>query len=232
MKLYPILTLLLFTTPLIAEMKSSNMSSTTQPSSRIEGFKYLEKPIQKTPSAAPKQPLITVQPLPSIPQYANYLHPGILVHLNKKWEGGDHLLNLATNIGVYIAFIKPKDIVLDITEAELQKEVETIFNKASIKPVTLAPIDRPPLPAFQIEIFIYPIEKGYAAFCDGRLFESVIIDRFQLDPNMAFQAITWEKQTLMVSPKGQFAQQLKSTIQEIAATFVERFQDYARVDNE
>lgn len=206
----------------------AQMSSSAKTSSQLEGPKFLEKsqPGVTTPKSVLPAP---VKPTPEIPQHAEYLHPGILVNLNGKWEGSDHLLNLSSNIGVYVHIIKPEEEALDVSEKALQQEVESMFGNANIKPLTMAAIGKPPLPAFEIEIFVYPIERGYAAFLDGRLFESVILERFKMDPNMAFQAITWEKQTLIVSPKDKFAEQLTRTVQEISEAFVVRFQAYEQL---
>jgi hypothetical protein len=213
------------------DINSAKMTSTTQSSAEIQGMTPLEKPQQKsTPPITPLPPPVKLPPL--VPQHAEYLHPGILVYLNGKWEGSDHLLNLPNNIGVYVTIVKPEGDTLDISQLQLQKEVEAIFEQANIRPLTLAYEGRPPLPAFEIEIFLYPIEKGYAASCEGRLFESVSLDRFKMDPNMAFQAITWEKQALIVGPKTGFAAQLTKTIQEIAGAFIERFQAYERMKKE
>jgi hypothetical protein len=219
----------------VGQITPAQMNSTTKPSSTISGRQHLEpiksEPDSKSGATSPsKESLPTPVKLPQpVPQQAEYLHPGILVYLNGKWEGSDHLLNLSENIGVYISIIKPENELINITEAQLQKEIQAVFAQADIKPQTLVTEGKPPLPAFQIEVFIYPIERGYVACCDGRLFESVTLERFKMDPNMAFQAITWEKQHLIVSPKDQFSEQLSKIIQEIATAFIERFQAYEKI---
>ena len=213
---------------LSADIPPAKMSSTTKPSSEIQGMGQYERP-KAAPTDTKAVLPAPVKPPPEVPQHADYLHPGILVNLNGAWEGSDHLLNLSSNIGVYVKMIKPEEETLDINEKDLQKEVESIFGDAAIKPLTMAAVGKPPLPAFEMEIFVYPIDKGYAAFIDGRLFESVILERFKMDPNMAFQAITWEKQSLIVSPKEKFPEQLTKTVQEIAEAFVNRFQVYEKM---
>lgn len=224
---------LVLTSVAFGQVTPAKMTSTAKPSSTIEGMKHLEPPSQQPapPSASLSKP--TLPPpvkLPSLsPQQANYLHPGILVYLNGKWEGSDHLLNISSNIGVYISLVKPEAEILDITEAQLQKEVEAIFAQANIRPQTLSTQGKPPLPAFEIELFVYPIERGYVACCQGRLFESVTLDRFKMDPNMAFQAITWEKQHLIVTPKAQFQEQVIKIVQDITSVFAERYQAYERL---
>lgn len=230
MPLFQLLTLATFccAQALMAQMSSAEMSSTTKSSSKIEGFKpYVKPPSAGAPPKAELPP--PVKRAPEVPQHAEYLHPGILVNLNGIWEGSDHLLNLSSNIGVYVKLIKPEEESLDIGEKDLQKQVESIFGDANIKPLTMAAVGKPPLPAFEIEIFVYPIERGYSAFLDGRLFESVVLERFKMDPNMAFQAITWEKQSLIVSPKDKFPEVLTKAVQEIAEAFVTRYQAFEQL---
>ena len=208
------------------------MNSSTNGSGTIQGIEPFEPLKKNPPPATSKQTLPPpVTPPKLIAEQATYLHPGILVNLRGKWEGSDHLLNINNNIGVYISIIKPEGENLNVTEGDLKKEVESIFTLAGIKPQTLVAPGKPPLPAFEIQVFVYPIDKGYVAYCSGRLFESVSVDRFKMDSNMAFQAITWEKEHLIVSPKDQFVDQLTRTIQDIGKTFGERFQVYERIKN-
>ncbi len=218
---------------------SPTMSSSIKPMSSpdqdtIHNKAPLEplKPNAKPAPSSSTVSLPTIKPPTAVPQKATYLHPGILVLRNGTWEGSDHLLNVPNNIGVYITLLKPEKETLEITEAQIQKEIEAIFEKANIKPTTLAPEDKPALPAFEMEFLVYPVEKGYVACCSGRLFESVTLSRFILESNMAFQAITWEKQALVVSPKAQFQEQLIKSVQEIAQTFADRFQAYEKLKNE
>lgn len=219
---------LFLTVEAFGQLPQSKMGSSLKSSSQIEGIKPLEP--KKEPTTPKRESLpAPVKPPPMIPQRADYLHPGILVFLNGRWEGSDHLFNISSHIGVYVSIIKPQNEDLDITEHQIQQEIEKLFSQVHIQPQTLTLMGRPPLPAFEVEIFVYPIEKGYTAFCQGRLFESVILERFKMDPNMAFQAITWEKQQLIISPKFQFAEQLLNTVREITTTFTERYQVYERM---
>ncbi|MBX9587522.1 MAG: hypothetical protein K2X50_09735 [Gammaproteobacteria bacterium] len=215
------------TQAVFANTAPSSMSPPSAGSGTIQAMPKLERPVEK------KQ---TEEPMPSItraPQltakHASYFFPGIIVYRGGKWEGSDHLLNLTNNIGLYISIVKPHDVTLDISEEHLKKAVADIFDKVNIKPTTLAPEGKPPLPAFEIEILIYPIERGYVACCSGSLFESVTLQRFVLDQNMAFQAITWQKETLVVSPTEKFAEQLTSSVQEIGQAFADRFETFDKM---
>lgn len=215
----------------------SDMSSQMTPSSSMPSTgQSSPQQQQQAPGAPVKAKKVEQIPKVALPQQSkkllDYFHPGILVYRNNKWEGNDHLLNLSRNIGVYVSLIKPEEETIDIDEDTLKREVDQIFEKANIQPTTLAYEDQPPLPAFSIEILMFPVDNGYVACCDGRLFESVKVARFILDDKMAFEAITWEKRSLIVGPKTKFKEQLVATVQEIAQAFVDRFQAYEKLNKE
>ena len=217
------------------QLTPTNMQSSLKTTSEIEKMEPLnpkafdkEKPAAKDKTKAQgASPFLTPATLPKkSPQMAHYFHPGVLALLNGRWEGSDNLLNLSNQIGVYVKIFKPQTDQPDISEEQIQKLVEGIFQEKNIQPVTMAVEGQAPLPAFEIALFLYPIPtaKGYAVFCSGRLFESVKLNRLVLDPNTDFQAITWEKQQLIVTPSHQLSEQVAKSIQEIARTFTERFQ--------
>ena len=82
----------------------------------------------------------------------------------------------------------------------------------------------PGIPFFDILVVVYPIEKGYVALVDGaRLFEAVDPLRVHLEKGTTFQAITWEKKTLVVAPEEDFEETVEKTIDDIVNTFFERF---------
>ncbi len=221
---------LFLTAQVRAALPQAEMKSSLKSSSKIEERKQLERPAEKPPTS-PVEGVLPPPPKPLIPapRQATYFYPGILVEREGRWEGGDHLLNLSPHIGVYVTMMKPKTETSLLSEEQIRKEIEALFQEASIQPITLSLPGKPPLPAFQVEILLYPIEKGYIACCAGRLFESVTLERFRLAPRMAFQAITWEKQSLIVELAPQFNQQLLKSVQEIVKAFIERFQAYERM---
>jgi hypothetical protein len=209
--------------------QSSSMSSSMQGSSSIESLPPLPAKPPAGQQQQQKKPEIIVPrivPPPPVPAIATYLHPGIIVFRDGHWQGSDHLLNLTKDIGVYVHVIKPDDVNLGVTDAQIKKVVEDVFKTVNINPQTMASPGQASLPAFEIEILAYPIEKGFAIAIDGKLFESVELERFQLDQNMAFQAITWEKKTLQVGPTFNITEQVLKSVQDIAGAFAERYKAY------
>jgi hypothetical protein len=203
-----------------ASVLDAQMSSTIQQPTSIEPLKPVEQ--KKAPSQEARHHKI---PLPTeTAKILNYFHPGVLVYEAGQWQGTDHLLNLTNQIGVYVEVLRPGDDKLGISEEKIQSQVASLFNSAGVKPMTVGLADQPPLPAFQIKIFLYPIDRGYAAYCEGRLFESVNLKRFDLDPGMAFEAITWERQSLIVAPTDKTIELIDKQVNEIVSSFLEIFQ--------
>jgi hypothetical protein len=195
----------------------------SQPSSSISKPMEPLKPKSQTTSVTPLPPLPPPPALVPGVVTPTYFHPGALIRLDGHWEGGDHLFNLPNNIGVFVEIIRPSEDKLKINESEIQKIVENIFLSTGVTPTTLSTLDQPPLPFFQIQILLYPISRGYAASCNGRLFESVNLRRINFDPGMAFQAITWEKQSLIVAPTETMTSQLEAEVSNIGQAFISRF---------
>lgn len=203
--------------------------STTQPSGTIQTMKPYEPPkTQKKPSETQAPPPSTVN-IPMVTNKLTYFHPGILILQDKQWEGSDDLLNLSANIGTYATIVKPEDLKISLTEDQVLARVNALFSQNQIAPYTLTPTDQPPLPAFQVEILIYPFEGYYAAAVEAHLFESVTLKRFTLDLGMAYEAITWEKRNLVVGPAEQMPAYILNTVEEITKSFLESYQVFKKL---
>lgn len=210
---------------------SSSMGSG---SAQMTPMKPLERPPMGTkPKVAPEPPP-PIQPpsvSPPVLQNANYFYPGIVVNRSGSWEGGDDLLNLTNNIGFYLSIIKPDNDPLAIPEDKLKQAAEVILQRAGITTKILVSSGQAPLPFFQVQILLYPIgREGYVACCEGRLFESVTLQRIALDTrSMAFQAITWQKSSLIISPNSRINEQIQQHVEDIANAFAERVQAFDRL---
>lgn len=154
-----------------------------------------------------------------------YLHPGIVFNQAGRWVGSDHLYNLPKKIAVIADVLGPSGASLPVDTSVLTKFVEDKFKAHYFDTTPLASSDKPALPFFNVLIVVYPIDQGYVALCEGRLFESIDPKRVRLEKGTAFQAITWEKKTLIVTPKDDFVKTVEKTIEDILNTFFERY-DY------
>ena len=155
-----------------------------------------------------------------------YPNPGIVALRDGRWVGSDHLYNLTNKIDLSVEFFTPPNVVLPITKEAVKASIAEIFSKARIIPPTEIPADKPPLPFFHMLIMIYPLDKGYVAYCEGRLFEQIELDRVKPDEQTAMQGITWESQNLIITSKEDLRTQLLKSIDEIATSFAERFRFY------
>ena len=155
-----------------------------------------------------------------------YPNPGIVANRDGRWVGSDHLYNLTNKIDIVVEFFTPPNVVLPVTKEAIKTTIADIFKKARIIAPTELSGNKPPLPFFHMLIMVHPIEKGYVAYCEGRLFEQIELDRVKPDEQTAMQGITWESQNLIISSKEDLANQLTKSVDEIATAFAERFRFY------
>lgn len=81
---------------------------------------------------------------------------------------------------------------------------------------------KPPLPVFMIVIIAEPINKGYAIYCAANLFEEVDMKRAQLEEG-TWQAITWERQHLIITPTEELPYHLGRCVDDLAYSFVKLY---------
>jgi hypothetical protein len=155
-----------------------------------------------------------------------YPNPGIVANRDGRWVGSDHLYNLTSKIDIVVEFFTPPNVVLPVTKEAIKTTITEIFKKARITPPAEVSYDKPPLPFFHMLIMVYPIEKGYVAYCEGRLFEKIELERVKPDEQTAMQGITWESQNLIISSKEDLANQLIKSVEEIATAFADRYRFY------
>lgn len=173
---------------------------------------------------------VKTQEPPKVAKSLNvYTHPGIVVSQDGRWVGSDHLLNLSNKIDVVVEILKPEATKLPFTEESLEQYVEAAFKKKDFETAASSSSAMPNIPFFNILLVIYPIEKGYAGLIDGRLMESIDPKRVKLEKNTEFQAITWEKKTLVVAPTDEFEGIVTKTIDDILATFFERYEFFEKL---
>ena len=159
-----------------------------------------------------------------------YPSPGIVGLIENEWVGSDHLLNVSGSIGVAVEILAPEGAEIDVTEQMLKSRIEEAFLKANIKTTAESGENEPPLPFFHMLIMIYPIEKGYVAYCDGRLFEEIKTERIELPVNTILQAIIWERQNLIIIPANGLLDQIGKSVDEITTAFIERYQFFDRLE--
>lgn len=162
------------------------------------------------------------------PPNLSYTLPGIVGQSGAEWIGSDHLLNLTPNIHVNVDVIKPASLEIDFTSDELRGAVLETFEKRGFDSSFAQEEPGPPLPYFNILVMVQKIAGGYAATVQGRLFEAVTLKRVVLPDEITFQAITWEKENLLIVPKDKLKSEVLNTTDEIATIFLDRFEFFEK----
>lgn len=152
-----------------------------------------------------------------------YKLPGITGFKNDQWVGSDNLYNLTSNIGITVEIDKPQGANIPISSEALKSRISALFEKSGITPQPEGQGAEAPLPFFHMLIMAYPVEKSFVAFLTGRLFEPVFVSRIILEKGISWQAITWEKQELVIATKEQFVDQINRSVDEITNNFIERY---------
>lgn len=214
--------------------QSSTIPGSYNPSSSSPMKPLPQLPQQPTAkSQKPKE--VKLPPLHYTPQLTSekptYFHPGILVLNKEDWKGADYLLNLTNQIGVVIEIIRPEKDHLPLSEEKIKGIVQAQFQQSGISPVTMAEKNKAALPFFEVKIFLYPIVGGYSSFCEARLFESVNMKRIMLEPGMEFQAITWQREALLLGTSDKIVNRIETQVNDFARDFTSVYKIYAEINN-
>lgn len=188
-------------------------------------------PVSKTARSA-RRPRAEAVDLKTFVEEPVYTFPGMLARVGRKWVGSDYLYDLPGNIGIKVEVVSGEGIALPIDTGAVSGVVAEIFQRGGLTPESLAGENRPPLPFFHILIFTFGDETQNVAYVAGRLFEDALLARYDLEPLGTWQVISWEKQDLVITSPLQFEDQFMKTVINIAETFVNRVETYARIKEE
>lgn len=228
----------------IVNQPASGTSSGTAPTSTPGGTSPQQNPastkaVGKLPAStgaggghASRKPKLEVQEPVKFVEQPTYTFPGLLAKIGKRWVGSDYLYNMHKNIGVKVEVVRQEGKDISVDEEGIAQIVSDIFLTGNIVPDSFASEESPPLPFFHVLIFALPADNNNIAFVSGRLFEDALLARYGLDPIGTWQAISWEKQDLVVTSPLQFDEQLKKSVAGIAQTFVDRVEMYAKIKEE
>lgn len=165
------------------------------------------------------------------PQFAFrpiFKQPGILSLRAGGFVGVDHLFNIGANIPVVVEIVKSDSVMMAMTRERIQQVIERLFEAEGISPM-IKPSEGPALPFFQVLLMVIPAGEGYSAYCSGRVFERVNLDRVNLPAGVYFQAITWEFQNIIFASKEDSEKQIDSAIGDIVQQFLSRYRYYKNI---
>ena len=160
-----------------------------------------------------------------------YTHPGIVSYKAGRWIGNDHLFNLSEEISVVVETILPTNYTPKVTGVSIREKVEGLLRKAGIDPFSPTDGVEEVLPFMHVLLLVYPVEGGYITSIGVRLFEAINLPRVQLEGDVVWQAITWEKQKLLNTPIEKHAEQVDAALDSIVGEFVKRFLFYQKLKN-
>lgn len=157
--------------------------------------------------------------------------PGIIFSEDGKWQGSDLLINLSDDIGIYTEIVTSGEDTLKLKQEDISNLIKEKFRKAGLK--TRDPFlgGAQPHPYLHFLIYVHPIDdKGYITYCQARLFESVKLNRLPpLEKGAVFQAITWEKDSLLIAPQDSAIFLIEKTLGNVADEFIERYRYFEQL---
>ena len=155
-----------------------------------------------------------------------YLDPGIVGMHKGKWVGSDHLLGLSENIGVAIEIL-PSHMEQEIDKEALKK---ILFDKFKEADIAVSDAKEGGLPMFHLMIIVMEGETTGVSLIEGRLLEAVKLERVNLEPEITFQAITWDALDMISFAKKDMRAKIQETATEIAKVFAERYTRFKRAE--
>lgn len=205
-------------------MSGQSMSQTPKtPAQAQQTIKNAEKPKEQE-FKMPIKPKVEAQ------GEITYLSPGIIAYQGSQWVGSDNLLNVGKDIAIYVEIVKSPTQQIPFDEESIKIKLSDIFTKNGIGTLPTGFTDKPPLPFMHALVMIVPFEKGFLAYCSVRLFEQVTLPRVILADQTFFQAITWEKQNLVVAAPQDITREVTNTLVEMTNNFVERVKYFQTLD--
>ena len=160
---------------------------------------------------------------------AFHTRPGLVSYKGGKWVGNEYLLGLSEGIRIVVEIIKPERVNLGITSERLRARAEMKVREVGVDPLPKSSPRVSVLPFLHILVLIYPVEEGYAASCNVRLFENVELPRVSMKQAALWQAITWEQQTLLVFPEKVVGKRIEQSVTDILEAFTKRYAFYLRL---
>lgn len=161
-----------------------------------------------------------------------YTYPGVIAWREGGWRGGDNLYNLGNRIAVTVDINAPppgsEEEPFPVQEEAIRKRIASIFEEAGIGPLQTGSFEKAPLPLFCVVIMAQPFPKGYAFFCAANLLEEVDLKRTRFDEG-TFQAVTWERQHMVVVPAEQVAYHVGRCVDDLAYSFLKVYRYYQGV---
>lgn len=163
----------------------------------------------------------------SVDQAQAYTRPGVVAFQGGEWVGNDHLYNLANKLALVVETVSPAKLTFTDSDLRQMMTKKLVASNFDIVPTDPGLSVNPP-PFLHALIMVYPLDKQLVAYCGLRLFEPIELLRVKLGKEVAFQAITWERQTVIESSEDSFSAELKRALDDLLETFIEQWKHFER----
>lgn len=185
------------------------------------------RPTAPQVAQAPVRPPLTLQlaPVQTVLPPERY-YPGLATIKNGHWVVNDLFYGLPFNIGVKIDLLRPSDKFVPLDVVALQNRVKGILGGAGIVTEAIVYPCAPPTPIFNVIIMAYPCDRKCVGFITAQLLEPAKPSRIDVDINGVWQAVTWERQSLVVSACETFEAEVGNNLARLASEFSRVFKFY------
>jgi hypothetical protein len=199
---------------------SSRSSAAPAPSTAAQQQAMQQPQQQTSPQSLTRQAILD-------PNQA-YTRPGNVAFQDGQWVGNDHLYNLTNRIGLIVEIISPEQLLL--TPVQLREILAKKLEASSFEIIPLEPAVVGGVPPFlHVLVMAYPREKELVAYVGLRLFEPIELLRIKQGRETIIQGITWERQTVIEANNDVFVAELKTTIDELVNTFIEKWKYFEKI---
>lgn len=191
------------------------------------------KPATPAPATTPSKPAAPAKKVQNTPVNPSevFTQPGIVFFKNGKWLGSDYLLNLSSDLKIIAEIVKSQNNEsLPLQENALANIVSARLKQAGLNPSDTILTNQLVTPFLHVLVLVQNIEKaGYAVSCHLSLFEVVKLERVTLTDEVSFQAITWDKETLLLVPVGQAVSLIEKAVGDLTDEFIKRFEFFEKL---
>lgn len=157
-----------------------------------------------------------------------YTRPGTVAFQGGSWVGSDHLYNLGDRLGLTVELISPAP--MELNDTLLREYILKKLTGNNLEVISMDSSVTGSLPPYlHFLVMAYPIEKNIIVYVGLRLFEPVDLQRVKLGKEVIFQAISWERQTMIETTDENVSGEIKNTVDDLTNTFIEKWKYFERL---
>ncbi len=158
-----------------------------------------------------------------------YSSPGWVTDTIKEggvWTGNEDLDQLAKNLRISGQIVHPEGSGLELTGKEIRRMAIRVFEQDLFKgtfDVDQKYNGKNVLPFLHVSVAVLPSGLAYAIHCSVRLIEEIDPVRATWTKDFPWQGITWEREKLLFSRRGQVPQDISKAITAMTKDFMKQY---------